>query len=194
MLRVTGEQFKVAYRRAYTHGLRLTGLPARAHEVARAAMRDAVDPHGDPWTAHSGKTLSQFACDRVSAILGSAIQSYEWLYAAAAEDEEPEGAAPPAWVPEEDLLAQKMQALARRRNARVRSRLKDDPLVELLLDAEGAPRPPPRRGGGRGRPKGTVSPGTRLAHEAGYNDKEIKNARERLKRHLLAVAREEPET
>jgi hypothetical protein len=119
-------------------------------------------------------------------------------------------AAPSSDRPDELALSAPQRARAERRYAALHRRLEGDTLILLLLEREsddtaleasgdsvgnemsGEDSPAETAPAGPRRPRGEVA-STRRALAKGYTEKEIKNARERLKRHALAVTREDRE-
>jgi hypothetical protein len=116
--------------------------------------------------------------------------------------------APTSDRPDQLTLSAPETTRAERRYVELYRRIEGDTLILLLLEREsddtaleasgdgvgnemsGEDSPAEPSPAGPRKPRGEVA-STRRALAKGYTEKEIKNARERLKRHALAVARED---
>jgi hypothetical protein len=190
---ITQKEWRRVRRAAWKRAWDLTHNVSRARELVDAAFADAVDPDANPWRVGDPKTLTQHICDRVWSRFGNQITSYEWQNVRDEYDDETMEHPHHRWNPERLLIAKEEEQKAMRLRAALQLRIKDDPLIGVLLEENVEPEPDPEERDTKGRPEGTQAESTRRALKAGYTALEIRLARERLKRHAIAVMKEDRE-
>jgi hypothetical protein len=192
-VQITKAEWRKAWRIAYKRAWDLTHSKSRCRELVSLAFADVGDPPGEPWTPNGRQTLAQYVCSRVWSRFGNQITSYEWQNVRDEVDEDTMEHPLYRWNPETLLLAKEEVERATRLRGSLDVRVKGDPLIALLLQENVEPPPDPNPRGVGGRPEGTEAESTRRALKAGYTLEEIKAARLRLKRHAIAVMKEERE-
>ncbi len=186
---LTPAQWQAARRCALTRAIKLTRSVDRGTELADAAVAEALDPDAKPWDPKVYPDLGEYLCSLVWSLHGNELTSYRVTHASERLSEAENEAVPSSRNPDRLVMDARDEAKAARRNAALLRRVEGDALVMLLLeesdddeayeDGEEAARP------------NAEPPSTRRALEKGYTLKDIKNARERLKRHAQAVVEDE---
>ncbi len=214
---LTSAEWIAVRRRMLLRALKLTKSKPKAQELTDAAMAKAFEPTTAPWNPERHKTLADYLCDIVWSLHGHEIASYRVMHASSRLSEALDAEAPSSSTPDQLALTARDTARSNRQHAELYRRLEGDDLVLLLLERDGddaalepsgyapgeempgeepvekeAPAPEPAPAPVEKRPNAEAA-STRRALAKGYTEKEIKNARERLKRHALAVAREHRE-
>jgi DNA-directed RNA polymerase specialized sigma24 family protein len=165
------------FREVAMYARKFTRDTPRAMEIAQAAVVDAIDPERLPWDPSKG-TVQAYLFRRVRSLYGNYVDSAETQLAT--EPVERAAELPgPTKTPLQLLLAAEADHRAKEMMAIVLI-LEDDDEDEFPVDADGNWVVPPN----------AEAASTRRARSRGYTDKEIKNARERLKRHAYAARAE----
>lgn len=213
---LTRTEWADAVKRALERAKELTRSKERSKELVQAAIAVAIDPER-PWDRARHPTFGDYLCDLAWSLYGNEIQSYrvtrasEELDAAAEEDAPPPSSARPLAL----LVSKREATKAARLYAELRRRVADDRLILLLIDHDADADLRAREGDEVDddddgyRPAGEMpedapplarparpnaeSPSTRRALAQGYSPRDIKNARLRLKRIAIAVAKEDEE-
>ena len=128
-------------------------------------------------------------CDFVWSRYGHEITSYHVTHASERLSEAENESVPSSRNPDRLVMDARDEAKAARCNAALLRRVDGDALVMLLLE-ENDDDEPEEDGEQPPRPN-AEPPSTLRALKKGYTLQEIKNARERLKRHAQAVVEEE---
>jgi hypothetical protein len=186
---LTPAQWRAVRKRALARALQLTRSVHKARELVDAAIVDALDPEANLWDPRKHPDLATYICDLVWSRHGNQSTSYEVTQASHPLSEAESEPVPSSRNPERLYMKASDEAKAARCHAALLRRIEGDALVMLLLedddDEEDDEQPP--------RPN-AEPPSTRRALEKGYSLKEIKNARERLKRHVQVVVAEDERT
>ncbi len=186
---LTPAQWQVIRKRALKRALQLTRSVDRARELADAAIVDALDPDAHPWDPNVQPDLGAFVCDLVWSRYGHEITSYHVTHASERLSEAEDEAVPSSRNPDRLVMNARDEAKAARCNAALLRRVEGDELVMLLLEDSDDDEPDEDS---NEPPRPNAEPlSTRRALEKGYTLKEIKNARERLKRLAQGVVEED---
>jgi hypothetical protein len=207
---LTNDEWRAARRRVLTRALELTKSKPKALDLTDAAIAKALEPDTTPWDPQHHKTFADYLCDIVWSLHGNETKSYRVMHASARLDEAADASAPASERPDALLLSAHDQARADRFEAALVRRIDGEALLLILLEhepdgeaAESSGDAPGQEVSGEEGPSAAQlvseayrrpnaeAASTRRALAKGYTDKEIKNARERLKRHAIAVMRED---
>jgi hypothetical protein len=186
---LTPAQWQAAMRRALTRAVKLTRSVDRGKELADAAIAEALDPDARPWDPNAYPDLGDYLCSLVWSLHGNELTSYRVTHASERLSEAEDESVPSSRNPDRLVMEARDEAKAARRNAALLRRVQGDALVLLLL--EDSDDDESDEDGERPAERIAEPPSTRRALEKGYTLKEIKNARERLKRHAQAVIEDE---
>ena len=187
-LSLTPAQWLDIRSREVARALQLTRSVEKANELAQAAITDALDPDEHPWDPIVHPNPADFICDLVWSRYGNEITSYRATLASeslSAADDEP---IPSSQDPLHHAMKAEDQARAERRYAALRKRVAGDALIELLLEDDDD-----EEDEDASSPNAEAAT-TRRALAKGYTEKEIKNARLRLRRYGDVVAQEDEAT
>jgi hypothetical protein len=211
---LTAAEWRDARKRALTRAFQLTRSKPKAADLVDTAIAAALEPTREPWDPARHTTFVAYLCDLVWSLHGTEIASYRVKLASERLEDAENECQPDSTRPEALLIDSRDARRAERCHAELRRRVAGDPLIVLLLDAaadgdggepddpEGSPAASTREGREMAadepqaehvaRPNAEPA-STRRALAKGYSLKDIKNARERLKRHALAVAQDDEE-
>jgi len=211
-------EWQDAHKQALARALQLTKSKPKALEIRDAAVAAALAPDATPWDP-ARETFAQYLCDLVWSRYGNESKSYRVTRASDRITDETDRAPPSSRDADRLMVRRQVEDRTERLRAELRRRIEGDALVQLLVerhDEDYDDEEPADDGGGsddvagdegeeeegendesaappRARERVAEPPTTRRALAKGYTLKEIKNARERLKRHALAVAQADPE-
>jgi hypothetical protein len=208
--KLTSAQWLEARQRALVRGLELTKSGPKARELRDAAIIKALEPETTPWDPAGKKTFADYLCDLVWSLHGNESKSYRIQKASHRLDDAADASAPSSERPDQLALSSPEKARAERLNAALQRRIEGDALILLLLERDGddaalatssdspgnemsADDPPDEPAPKKDPKMNAEAASTRRALAKGYTEKDIKNARERLKRHAIVVAREDAE-
>lgn len=161
----------------------------RATELVDAAVAEAIDPDARPWDPSLEPSLGEYLCTLVWSLHGNELTSYRVTHASERLSEAEDESVPSSRNPDRMVMKARDEAKAARRNAALLRRVQGDALVMLLL--EDSDDDEPDEDDERPGERIAEPPSTRRALKKGHTLQEIKNARERLKRHAQAVVEEE---
>ena len=187
---LTAAEWLAARKRAMNRAVQLTKSVHKATELVDAAVADALDPDAHPWDPASGVDLGFHLCSLVWSRHGTELASYRVTHASERLTEAKDEAVPPSANPEHLVLNARDAARAERLDAALQRRVEGDTPILLLLERDADAEDDEEAG--QDRPNAEPA-STRRALAKGYTLKDIKNARERLKRHAVAVAKEDGE-
>lgn len=172
---LTRDVWNRAWRRAYLLALRLSHPSERAEDFVQAAITEALDPDDKPWSAQGTVDFASHVCNLLRGAHGHSIEGYELLCVGAPLTRKAPGRLLHAPTLEATLREPRDAALARSRYHALLERVHKDALVSLLLE------------------EGQGESSTNRAREAGYSREDIKDARQRLKRHIQVVVEHIPD-
>ncbi len=210
---LTPLQWEQARKRALARALKLTKSGPKAKALRDAAVAAALEPGSTPWDpAH--QTFGDYLCDLVWSRYGNESTSYRVTMASDRITEDNDRAPPSSQNPDRLAMRREVEVRAERCHAALLRRGAGDALILLLLeqhdedyqepaddgggsdDVKGEGEEPQQQEGAAANPEPrpvqrVAEPAsTRRAVAKGYTHKEIKNARERLKRHAIAAKAE----
>lgn len=160
-----------ARRTALAYAYKLCHDVTLSKDLVQSAMEATFDPNRSPWKPEVEPDLAEHLCNVVWGHFGNHVKRWQNRMASEPLTDEILETQGVRLNPESLLLAKEEILEGRQRMAMLHARVKDDPLLVILLDTDD--------------PKDRKS--TVRARESGYTLPQIELARARLRRHIEAV-------